>query len=351
MRCSKCKSALFCSRKCQVNSLSYCELFIEFVSGCRQRRGWKFHKHECRIFAEEGRYPPASLMLVLRVLLAYEQERSGSSETPVGFRLRDFIGLCTNWSRQDAKRQVEYGNMSLLIAVMSQRISGLHCPDVQFLSECFARLHCNSFSICDEELVPVGVGVFPLLSYLNHSCSANAVVSFDYSFEHGGSMAASVRAVREIAVDEAVTISYIDSGLGRCDRQKILQQQYFFSCSCKRCLGPPRQGDTRQSELADEVQRLLNAQDWTGACQALENATPFVEDMYKHPMPQKALHYLKLGKLALFLSNFSLAQVSLLKALDVLRVCYGDGSRLATTAILMLQQAQTELDAAPTMMS
>lgn len=284
-------------------------------------------------------------MLLLRVLLAYEQERSGSSETPVGFRLRDFIGLCTNWDLQGANRQTEYGNMSLLIAIMSQRIPGLHCPDVQFLNECFARLHCNSFSICDEELVPVGVGVFPLLSYLNHSCSANAVVSFDYSFDDGGSMAATVRAVRAIAVGEAVTISYIDSGLGRCHRQKLLREQYFFSCSCQRCSAPSRRGDDRQSELADEVQRLLDAQDWSGACQTLENATPFVEHMYKHPMPQKAVHYLKLGKLALLLSKFSLAKVSLLKALAVLRVCYGDGGRLATSAALMLRQAQAESDA------
>jgi len=34
-----------------------------------------------------------------------------------------------------------------------------------------ARFVCNNHTICDAELQPVGVGIYPLAALLNHSCT------------------------------------------------------------------------------------------------------------------------------------------------------------------------------------
>ncbi len=41
-----------------------------------------------------------------------------------------------------------------------------------------ARLACNGLTISDAELRPVGVGVFPVVAALNHSCDPNCVAIF-----------------------------------------------------------------------------------------------------------------------------------------------------------------------------
>ena len=41
-----------------------------------------------------------------------------------------------------------------------------------------ARFACNNHTICDEELRPIGVGIFPLAALVNHACKPNCVQTF-----------------------------------------------------------------------------------------------------------------------------------------------------------------------------
>lgn len=51
-------------------------------------------------------------------------------------------------------------------------------PSVKEVAQLLARMACNNHTICDEDLRPIGVGLYPLGALLNHSCSPNCMQSF-----------------------------------------------------------------------------------------------------------------------------------------------------------------------------
>jgi SET and MYND domain-containing protein len=42
--------------------------------------------------------------------------------------------------------------------------------DTSGMIETLCQLQCNTFSLCDVELQPIGAGLYPRLSFFNHSC-------------------------------------------------------------------------------------------------------------------------------------------------------------------------------------
>ena len=115
---------------------------------------------------------------------------------------------------------------------------------------CFARLSCNSFSVCDDELRPVGSALFPTVAMLNHSCLPNAVAMFSFAGVGGGvsgsgSVQVKVRAIRRIHAGEEVCISYIGLAQPRSARQRTLAADYHFACGCARCL---QEHDTHRND-------------------------------------------------------------------------------------------------------
>ncbi|AQK63621.1 Histone-lysine N-methyltransferase ASHR1 [Zea mays] len=87
---------------------------------------------------------------------------------------------------------------------------------------------CNAHTICDPELRPLGTGLYPVISIINHSCVPNAVLIFD-------GRTAYVRALQPINKDEEVSISYIETATVTKKRNNDLKQ-YFFTCTCPRCV-------------------------------------------------------------------------------------------------------------------
>lgn len=75
----------------------------------------------------------------------------------------------------------------------------------------------------------------------NHSCDPNAFIVMD-------SQRLSMRSLKDIAKDEEVFISYIDTTYPFSRRQTELKERFFFDCKCTKCL----QGST------------LNEDRWTG---------------------------------------------------------------------------------------
>jgi len=87
-----------------------------------------------------------------------------------------------------------------------------------------------------EKVAAQIVGIFPLMSRINHSCSPNAEIrSGEYVDCH-----IDVVAVRDIYKKEEITISYIPYGRGvgqkTCARRRReLQSKYLFFCNCEKC--------------------------------------------------------------------------------------------------------------------
>jgi hypothetical protein len=94
----------------------------------------------------------------------------------------------------------------------------------------FGVFSCNNYTIADGELIPIGMGIYPLIAMANHSCRPNAVVQFD-------GHRANLRAIAPIEAGEEVLVSYIDLADTTQGRRKELAQGYFFTCQCVMC-GP-----------------------------------------------------------------------------------------------------------------
>jgi SET domain len=92
----------------------------------------------------------------------------------------------------------------------------------------------NCFTLVSPCYDPLGIVLHPLAALANHSCDYNAVVRVEFHWPGGHRL--KVRALRPIASGEEITVSYIDATTPRHVRQRELQDRYFFTCECSKCL-------------------------------------------------------------------------------------------------------------------
>ena len=135
-------------------------------------------------------------------------------------------GLMSHRQEFDQETLESFLQMASLIGSM---LGPENCPPAKDLIRLFCANSCNSFSITNDEGLEIGVGLFPQLSMMNHSCAPNAILYFNQS-------QAQVKALRKIEKGEEICISYVDLTLGKKDRRALLRHQYFFDCSCPCCL-------------------------------------------------------------------------------------------------------------------
>ena len=81
----------------------------------------------------------------------------------------------------------------------------------------------------------VGSALSVLMGWHNHDCEPNA------ASEIGADGCVTIRALRELAEGEEITISYVDRSLGYEERRKTLETHYGFECRCNRCVAEQRQ--------------------------------------------------------------------------------------------------------------
>ncbi|XP_039770703.1 histone-lysine N-methyltransferase SMYD3 isoform X4 [Ornithorhynchus anatinus] len=183
---------------------------------------------------------------------------------------------------------------------------------------------CNGFTISNGEMQEVGVGLYPSMSLLNHSCDPNCVIVFE-----GTSLF--LRAVREIQKGEELTICYLDVLLPSQERQKQLKEQYCFACDCIRCKTQDKDVDMLAGEepfwkevkdAVDTVEELQSQKKWEqvlATCQALINN-------HKDRIPDRNIYQLKMLDCAMDACiNLSLWEDALLygrRTLDPYRLYY-----------------------------
>ncbi|TYK26445.1 histone-lysine N-methyltransferase ASHR1 isoform X5 [Cucumis melo var. makuwa] len=133
--------------------------------------------------------------------------------------------LIDHMSGIDEKQLVLYAQMGTLVNLI------LQWPEmnVKEIAVNFSKLACNAHTICDSELRPLGTGLYPVISIINHSCLPNAVLVFE-------GRSAVVRAVQHIPPGAEVSISYIETAGSTMTRQKTLKENYLFTCTCSRCV-------------------------------------------------------------------------------------------------------------------
>ncbi|XP_068236228.1 SET and MYND domain-containing protein 4-like isoform X2 [Palaemon carinicauda] len=92
------------------------------------------------------------------------------------------------------------------------------------------KLHFNPYQVYDVKLkVPVASGMFPALSFINHSCYPNM-----RHYTLGRDLV--MRAIRPIEAGQELTICYTEEfhKLSTLKRSKVLEK-YHFTCFCEAC--------------------------------------------------------------------------------------------------------------------
>ncbi|WVZ60218.1 hypothetical protein U9M48_010269 [Paspalum notatum var. saurae] len=208
-KCSMCRVTWYCGSDCQ-------------------KEEWKLHQLECRAMAalSEDRKkmltPTIRLMVRLVLRRKLQNEKAIPSSGIDNYNLVD--ALESHISKVDENQLVLYAQMANLVSLILPSLK----LDLKEIAHTFSKFACNAHTICDPELRPLGTGLYPVISIINHSCVPNAVLIFD-------GRTAYVRALQPIGIDEEVSISYIETASVTKKRHNDLKQ-YFFTCTCPRCV-------------------------------------------------------------------------------------------------------------------
>ncbi|KAH1255896.1 Histone-lysine N-methyltransferase ASHR1 [Glycine max] len=208
-RCSRCQLAFYCGTACQ-------------------RSEWKLHRLECEVLSSLHKYKRKSLTPSIRLMLRLYLRRKLQNDKIIPSTAMDNYNLVealvAHMSDITEEQLVLYAQMANLVN------SILEWPGINIkeIAENFSKFACNAHTICDSELRPVGTGLYPVISIINHSCLPNSVLVFEGS-------SALVRAVQHIPSGTEVLISYIETAESTMTRQKALKEQYLFTCTCPRC--------------------------------------------------------------------------------------------------------------------
>ncbi|KAK8966740.1 Histone-lysine N-methyltransferase ASHR1 [Platanthera guangdongensis] len=168
-----------------------------------------------------------TLRLMIRLVLRRNLQDTGVIPKTATDNYYLVAALESHMSDLDEKQLLLYAQMANLIKMILPSVE----VDLREITENFSKLSCNAHSICDDQLRPLGTGLYPVISIINHSCSPNSVLVFE------GRIAV-VRAMQPIHKGDEILISYIEIAATTETRQEYLKQ-YFFTCSCLRCIKNP----------------------------------------------------------------------------------------------------------------
>ncbi|XP_041418692.1 histone-lysine N-methyltransferase SMYD3 isoform X2 [Xenopus laevis] len=268
LRCSQCKVARYCNAHCQ-------------------REAWQSHKRECKCLRSTlPNVPTDSVRLVGKIIFKMLQNPDATSEEL--YTISDLQSHIKEASEevQDGLRHLATA-LQLYLKEEIQDISQLP-PGFQAI-EYFGKVTCNSFTISDGEMQDVGVGLYPSMSLLNHSCDPNCVIVFEGT-------CLLLRTVKEIPKGEELTISYIDVKMPTQGRRDQLQRQYSFTCDCHRCLIRDKDEDmlAGDADTSREVERSVSRLEELLSQNKAEEALNLCKTlMNRYYLPDKNIHQLK----------------------------------------------------------
>ena len=105
------------------------------------------------------------------------------------------------------------------------------------------QFQCNSINLSQQvdSSAALGVGAASMRaivlfsSLVEHSCDPNAL--FVLRRDRSEGLVVEVRALRDVAIGERLSVAYIPLFASRSERQALLRRKYYFSCSCQACSG------------------------------------------------------------------------------------------------------------------
>jgi SET domain len=119
-------------------------------------------------------------------------------------------------------------------AVIATVVAMCRIPSNVNLGDMINRIKINGFSIADGESIALGIGIYSLPSFMNHSCQPNTIQTFLHGHNHQPPTLF-LTAYTDITPGQEIMISYLDNSAPRHIRRARLLEDYFFLCDCSAC--------------------------------------------------------------------------------------------------------------------
>ncbi|KAL4714622.1 hypothetical protein ACJJTC_019685 [Scirpophaga incertulas] len=220
-----------CLEKGKVLKCSGCQ-FVHYCGRTCQKDAWPDHKWECvnlkRVSPKV--IPDAARMLAKIINKLSRGDGHSYRAFYSGTSFRMWKDLMSHYSdlKADMKRMDHFTS---LCGTLHEFLKDLSLPNTVELMGLYGRMIINSFTILDIDMNSIGTGVYLAASILDHSCSPNAVATFD-------GKTINIRATKDMTYLDwsQIRISYIDLMKTAYERQTELLDNYYFLCQCDRCL-------------------------------------------------------------------------------------------------------------------
>ena len=217
-----------------------------------QAAAWKRgYKEECASLVKcAPRVPPPTVRLAARILWRRAREgrsRDGGSTDDDDEMLEDGVKAATalglgdgfdaldaldaNWDALPDARKAQLAHAATLTsAFFAGTLKGgagasiddtATGPDPRDVARLLGKISCNAHTVCDEELNPVGVAVYPAAAMVNHADSPSAAQSFK-------GRRITLRATRDLKPGDEVTMAYVELLATRQERRAALWRGYRF---------------------------------------------------------------------------------------------------------------------------
>ncbi|VFQ83479.1 unnamed protein product [Cuscuta campestris] len=204
-KCSSCQVVYYCGQLCQ-------------------KSDWKLHRLECQALLKVERDKIKSLAPTIRLMIKLYIRKKLQSESNIPTTVMDnytlIEALVSHMSDIDGEKLVLYAQMANL-ANLILRWTDINIKEI---AENFCKFACNAHTICDSELKPLGTGIYPVISMINHSCAPNSVLVFE------GRLAV-VRALQDIKKGTEAELVRDEKGRYECSLGLRMQRKMQEICS------------------------------------------------------------------------------------------------------------------------
>ncbi|KAK7857683.1 histone-lysine n-methyltransferase ashr1 [Quercus suber] len=378
-----------CFTTSNLKKCSGCHVVWYCGSTC-QKLDWKLHRLECealsRLDKDRRKCVTPSIHLMVKLYLRRKLQSEKVIPTTATDNYNLVEALVSHMPDIDEKQLVLYAQMANLVNFILQQ------PDINIkeIAENFSKFACNAHTICDSELIPLGTGLYPVISIINHSCLPNSVLVFE------GRLAV-IRAVQHIPqgaegqsddiLESAVLEGYRckdegcngfllrssdDKGFicqqcGRVrDKEEIrkiasevksMSEKALMSLSSGNQLEAVSMYQTIEKlqgklchpfsislmQTREKVLKiLLELQNWREALAYCKLTIPVYQRVYPGFHPLLGLQYYTCGKLEWFLGDTEDAIKSVTKAMDILRITHGTNTPFMRDLLMKLEEAHAE---------
>ncbi|XP_064301897.1 histone-lysine N-methyltransferase SMYD3 isoform X4 [Phalacrocorax carbo] len=325
-RCSQCKVAKYCGKSCQ-------------------KEAWLDHKQECRCLKSiEPNFPPDSVRLAGRIVFKLLRQSTCLSE-----RLYSFSDLQSNIEQlsEEMKDGLRHLTQTLQLYLKTEIQDASHLPPAIDFFQIFTKVTCNCFTISNGEMQDVGVGLYPSMSLLNHSCDPNCVIVFE-----GYQLL--LRSVREIQIGEEDAEKLAGEEHAwkevrdavnkvRYPKSKEEWEQVLARCQNLLSSNMGRLPDTNiyQLKMLDcAMDACINLESWEEALYYGSRTLGPYRLYYPGFHPLRAVQLMRVGKLQYSQDMFPQALETLKQAYNIMKVTHGTDHSLVQALMEIKEECE-----------